>query len=76
MDQAQILTQGDTTYSSYIQKYNAEKPRANPIINYSTPQGAGGDSSSGGLVLSASQIKSMTPAQKTKFEQLTGVKLP
>jgi hypothetical protein len=76
MDQAQILTQGDTTYSSYIQKYNAEKPRANPIVNFAAPQGAGGGSSSGGLVLSASQIKSMTPAQKTKFEQLTGVKLP
>ena len=75
--QAKMLTKGDVTYSSYIQKYNAEKPRANPIVNYSTPQNAGsGATGTGGLILSAAQIKSMKPQQKIKFEQMTGVKLP
>ena len=75
--QSKILTKGDVTYSSYIQKYNAEKPRQNPILNYPTPQNAGsGVNASGGFTLSLSQIKKMTPKQKAAFEQLTGQKLP
>jgi len=78
MSQAKTLTQGDTTYSSYIQKYNAEKPRANPIVNYGTPQAAAPASgtSGGGFTLSLAQIKKMTQAQKDAFEKLTGQKLP
>tara|TARA_R110002167_G_scaffold284729_1_gene489813 strand:+ start:131 stop:1219 length:1089 start_codon:yes stop_codon:yes gene_type:complete len=75
--QSKILTKGDVTYSSYIQKYNAEKPRQNPILNYATPQNAGsGVNASGGFTLSLSQIKQMSPKQKAAFEQLTGQKLP
>jgi len=77
ISQSKILTKGDVTYSSYIQKYNAEKPRANPIVNYASPQNAGsGATGTGGLVLSKKQIDIMTPKQKAAFEQLTGVKLP
>ena len=75
--QAKMLTKGDVTYSSYIQKYNAEKPRANPIVNYSTPQNAGsGATGTGGLVLTKDQIDKMDAKQKAAFFQLTGVKLP
>ena len=57
ISQSKILTKGDVTYSSYIQKYNAEKPRANPIVNYASPQNAGsGATGTGGLVLSKKQI--------------------
>ena len=77
MSQAKTLTQGDTTYSSYIQKYNTEEPRANPIVNFGSPQNAGsGATGTGGYTLSADQIKKMTPEQKAKFTSLTGIRLP
>jgi len=77
MSQAKILTKGDTTYSSYIQRYHEESPRANPIVNYGSPQAASGSGTAGGgFTLSLAQIKKMTQAQKDAFEKLTGQKLP
>ena len=73
MSQAKILTKGDITYSSYIQKYNAEKPRAKPIVNFT-----GGVSNTGGggmAGLSQDQIDGMSQANKDAFFQRFGIRL-
>ena len=79
MSQAKILTKGDITYSSYIQKYNAEKPRAKPIVNFTggvSNTGGGGSTGVGGKAgLSQAQINAMTQAQKDAFFQKFGIRL-